>query len=406
MASTRDVIERYRHYGSRNYAPFEVVLVKGEGAWCWDPEGKKYLDLLGGYSALNHGHKHPRILAAAHAQLDRVSVVARCLLNEPLADFVKTLSEASGLDRVMPMNSGAEAVESAIKVARAWGYRVKGIPAGQAHIIVCRNNFHGRTTTVSGFSSEPSYRDQFAPATPGFTAIPFGDAEALEREIGPNTVAFLAEPIQGEGGIVVPPAGWMAKVREICTRRGVALIWDEVQTGLGRTGRLFAWQYEDAKPDLMCLGKAVGGGILPVSACVGRAEVMDAIHAGEHGSTFGGSPFGMAVATEAIRVTLEEKHAARAEELGEKAMGWLRERRLPGVRDVRGKGLLIGVELDPKLGGAAKLCEALVANGILTKETRKHVIRLAPPLVISEADLMGGLEVFARVVEGLAAKAA
>lgn len=405
MASTREIIERYGNFGSKNYAPFEVVLVKGEGAWCWDPEGKKYLDLLGGYSALNHGHKHPRILKVAHEQLEKISVVARCLYNEPLSVFVETMCKATTLERVMPMNSGAEAVESAIKVARAWGYRVKGVPAGTAHIVVCANNFHGRTTTVSGFSSEPNYRDQFAPGTPGFTSIPFGDADALEAAIGPNTVAFLAEPIQGEGGIVLPPKGWATKVREICTRRGIALIWDEVQTGFGRTGKMWAWQHEGAKPDLLCMGKALGGGIMPISACVGTAAVMDAVKAGEHGSTFGGSPFAMAIATESVNVLIEEKLPERGQELGDKAMKWLRDAKLPGVKDVRGLGLLIGVELEPRLGGAHALCEALLQNGVITKETRKHVIRLAPPLVIDEKDLFWGLEVFAKTVRELAAKA-
>jgi ornithine--oxo-acid transaminase len=405
MPSTEDVIARTNAHGSHNYAPFDLVISHGEGAHVWDPEGRQYLDLLGGYSALNHGHRHPRILRVAHAQLDRVSVVARCFLNEPLADFVGALADLSGLDRVMPMNSGAEAVESAIKVARAWGYRVKGVPAGRAHIIACANNFHGRTTTVVGFSSEPSYREQFAPATPGFSLVPFGDADALEAAITPETVAFLAEPIQGEGGIVLPPPGWMARVREICTRRNVALIWDEVQTGLGRTGRVFGWQYEDARPDLLTLGKALGGGIMPVSACVGRREFMDAVWPGEHGSTFGGSPLAMAIGREALAVMVDERLAERAAELGERALARLREARAPGVRDVRGRGLLIGIELDPALGGAHRLCELLIRNGVLTKETRRHVLRLAPPLVITEADLDHGIDTTLRAIRELAQSA-
>lgn len=393
MSSTKDVIERAKTYGSHNYAPFDLVITRGEGARVWDPEGREYLDLLGGYSALNHGHRHPRIMKVAHEQLDKVSVVARCFLNEPLADLCEYLAKLSGLDRVMPMNSGAEAVESAIKVARAWGYRVKGVPAGKAHIIACQNNFHGRTTTIVSFSSEPSYRDQFAPCTPGFSLVPFGDADALERAITPETVAFLAEPIQGEGGIVVPPKGWMTRVREICTKHNIALIWDEVQTGLGRTGKIFCWQHEDARPDLMTLGKALGGGVMPVSACVGKREFMDAVYPGEHGSTFGGSPFAMAIAREALAVLVEERLSERAAELGPRAMQRLRDARIPGVRDVRGMGMLIGIELDPSLGGANKLCKLLIKNGVLTKETRKHVMRLAPPLVISEADLMRGIDI-------------
>jgi ornithine--oxo-acid transaminase len=405
MASTKEVIEKAKTFGSQNYAPFDLVLTRGEGAHVWDPEGREYLDLLGGYSALNHGHKHPKIMAAAKAQLDKIAVVARCFLNEPLADMAETLVKLSGLDRVMPMNSGAEAVESAIKVVRAWGVRVKGLAPHRAQIIVCENNFHGRTTTVVSFSSEPHYREQFGPLTPGFVRIPFGDAEALERAITADTVAFLAEPIQGEGGIVLPPPGWMAKVREICTRRGIALIWDEVQTGLGRTGKMFAWQHEDARPDLLTLGKALGGGVMPVSACVGKREFMDAIHPGEHGSTFGGSPFGMTIAKTALEVLVEEKLPERAAELGPKAMQRLRDAKLPGVKDVRGKGMLIGIELHPAMGGAHKLCEMLIKNGVLTKETRKHVLRLAPPLVIAEADLMKGVDITIETIRQMYAQA-
>jgi ornithine--oxo-acid transaminase len=405
MASTKEVIEKAKTFGSHNYAPFDLVITRGDGAHVWDPEGRQYLDLLGGYSALNHGHHHPKIIAKAHEQLDKIAVVARCFLNEPLAELAETLVKLSGLDRVMPMNSGAEAVESAIKVVRAWGVRVKGIAPNKAQIIVCENNFHGRTTTIVSFSSEPSYRDQFGPLTPGFVRIPFGNAEALENAITEDTVAFLAEPIQGEGGIVVPPPGWMAKVREICTRKNIALIWDEVQTGLGRTGKMFAWQHEDVQPDLMTLGKALGGGIMPVSACVGKREFMDAIYPGEHGSTFGGSPFAMTIAKTALDVLVDEKLPDRAAELGPKAMQRLRDAKLPGVRDIRGKGMLIGIELHPAMGGAHKLCEMLIANGVLTKETRKHVLRLAPPLVISEADLMKGIDITIETIKQMYAQA-
>jgi ornithine--oxo-acid transaminase len=402
MSSTKEIIDRAKTYGSHNYAPFDLVIVRGEGARVWDPEGREYLDLLGGYSALNHGHRHPRIMKVAHAQLDKVSVVARAFLNEPLADLCEYLTRLSGLDRVMPMNSGAEAVESAIKVVRAWGYRVKGIAPGKAHIITCQNNFHGRTTTVVSFSSEPSYREQFAPSTPGFSHIPFGDADALEAAITPDTVAFLAEPIQGEGGIVVPPKGWMTRVREICTKHNIALIWDEVQTGLGRTGKMFCWEHENAKPDVMTLGKALGGGVMPVSACVGKREFMDAIHPGEHGSTFGGSPLAMAIGREALAVLVDEKLSERAAELGPKAMQRIRDAKVPGVRDVRGMGMLIGIELDPSLGGAHRLCEMLIRNGVLTKETRKHVMRLAPPLVISEDELMKGVDITIKTIREMA----
>ncbi len=405
MSSTKEIIERAKTYGSHNYAPFDLVIVRGEGAHVWDPEGREYLDLLGGYSALNHGHRHPRIMKVAHAQLDKVSVVARAFLNEPLADLCEYLTRLAGLDRVMPMNSGAEAVESAIKVVRAWGYRVKGVPAGKAHIIACHNNFHGRTTTVVSFSSEAAYRDQFGPGTPGFTLIPYMDADALEKAITPETVAFLAEPIQGEGGIVVPPKGWMTRVREICTRHNIALIWDEVQTGLGRTGKMFCWEHEGAKPDLMTLGKALGGGVMPVSACVGRREFMDAIYPGEHGSTFGGSPLAMAIGKESLAVLVDEKLPERAAELGPKAMQRLRDAKALGVKDVRGMGMLIGIEIEPWMGGAHLLCEMLIKNGVLTKETRKHVLRLAPPLMISEADLNKGVDITLQTIREMAALA-
>ncbi|MDP3278444.1 MAG: ornithine--oxo-acid transaminase [Deltaproteobacteria bacterium] len=405
MASTKEIITKAKTFGSHNYAPFDLVLVRGEGSRVWDPEGREYLDLLGGYSALNHGHRHPKIIAAAHAQLDQISVVARCFLNEPLAEMAETLVKLSGLDRVMPMNSGAEAVESAIKVVRAWGVRKKGLAPHRAQIITCDNNFHGRTTTVVSFSSEPQYREQFGPLTPGFVHIPFGDAAALERAITDDTVAFLGEPIQGEGGIVVPPDGWMAQVREICTRRNIALIWDEVQTGLGRTGKVFCWQHENAQPDVLTLGKALGGGIMPVSACVGKREFMDAIHPGEHGSTFGGSPLAMTIGKAALDVLVDEKLSERAAELGPKAMQRIRDAKIPGILEVRGRGMLIGIELDPALGGAHKLCEMLIENGVLTKETRKHVLRLAPPLVISEAELMKGVDITLATIRQMAAQA-
>lgn len=404
MASTHEIITKAKTFGSHNYAPFDLVLVRGEGSRVWDPEGREYLDLLGGYSALNHGHRHPKIVAAAHAQLDQISVVARCFLNEPLAEMAETLVKLSGLDRVMPMNSGAEAVESAIKVVRAWGVRKKGLAPHRAQIITCDNNFHGRTTTVVSFSSEAHYREQFGPLTPGFVHIPFGDAAALERAITDDTVAFLGEPIQGEGGIVVPPDGWMAQVREICTRRNIALIWDEVQTGLGRTGKVFCWQYEDAQPDVLTLGKALGGGIMPVSACVGKREFMDAIHPGEHGSTFGGSPLAMTIGKAALDVLIDEKLSERAAELGPKAMQRIRDAKIPGILEVRGRGMLIGIELDPALGGAHKLCEMLIENGVLTKETRKHVLRLAPPLVISEEELMKGVDITLATIKQMAAQ--
>ena len=405
MASTKDIITKAKTFGSHNYAPFDLVLVRGEGAHVWDPEGREYLDLLGGYSALNHGHRHPKIMAAAHAQLDKISVVARCFLNEPLSELAETLVRITGLDRVMPMNSGAEAVESAVKVVRAWGVRVKGLSPHRAQIITCVNNFHGRTTTVVSFSSEPDYRDQFGPLTPGFVQIPFGDAAALENAITDDTVAFLAEPIQGEGGIVLPPPGWMTKVREICTRRNIALIWDEVQTGLGRTGKMFAWEHEGARPDLLTLGKALGGGVMPVSACVGKREFMDAIKPGEHGSTFGGSPLAMTIAKTAIDVLIDEKLSERAADLGTKAMQRVRDAKVPGVVDVRGRGLLIGIELHPAMGGAHKLCEMLIKNGVLTKETRKHVLRLAPPLVIAESDLMRGVDITIETIRQMYAQA-
>jgi ornithine--oxo-acid transaminase len=401
MATSEDVIARVQQYAAKNYNPIPVVLERGEGVWAWDPEGRRYLDMLGAYSALNHGHRHPRVVRAAHRQIDKIAVVARAYYTEELARLVEYLAKLTGLDRVLPMNSGAEAVETALKVARAWGHRVKGVPLGETTIVVCDNNFHGRTTTIVGFSSEAPYREPFAPATPGFVSIPYGDLGALEAALTDRAVAFLVEPVQGEGGIIVPPEGYLREARRLCTERRALLIADEVQTGLGRTGKLFAVDHEGVKPDLLVLGKALGGGVLPVSACVGRAEALDAVRPGEHGSTFGGSPFAMAVALAALQVVVDDRLPERAAELGDYTLERLRSQGLPGVREVRGRGLLVGVELDPRVGGADRVCHELARRGVLCKGTREHVLRIAPPLIIERAELDPALDTVLDTIDHL-----
>lgn len=389
-----DLVERY---AARNYRPLPVVIARGDGVWVWDERGKKYMDLLSCYSALNFGHRHPAILAAVREQCERVTLVPRSYHNTELGPLCHELAELCGLDRVLPMNSGAEAVETAIKTARAWGYAHRGVAPGRAQIIVADQNFHGRTITVVSFSSEAHYRDGFGPFTPGFVSVPFGDAAALERAIGPDTVALMLEPIQGEGGVIVPPDGYLRACREICDRAGIVLIWDEVQTGFGRTGRNFRWQHEGAKPDLMMLGKALGGGVYPVSAVVGTEAVLGVLRPGQHGSTFGGNPLAMAIARASLRVLTEEKLADRAAEMGGVMIEGLRSIRHPAIREVRGKGLLLGIEVEPDAGGARRVCERLLEVGLVTYETHERVVRLAPPLIVSRADVDWALE---RIEEG------
>ncbi len=384
---TSDFIQLENTYGANNYHPLDVVLSRGEGVWVWDVEGNKYLDCLSAYSAVNQGHCHPAILKALKEQATKLTLTSRAFRNDRLGLFYKKVSELTGLPRVLPMNSGAEAVETALKAIRKWAYKVKGVPENQAEIIVCENNFAGRTITIISFSTEAQYRDGFGPFTPGFKTIPYGDAEALYRAITPNTAAFFVEPIQGEGGIIVPPDGFLRQAREICSENNVLLVLDEIQTGLGRTGKMFAFQHEGIQPDGMTIGKALSGGFYPVSAFVATDEVMGVFHPGDHGSTFGGNPLAAAVGLAALDVLVEEKLPARAAELGEYFMARLKEIDSPHVKEVRGRGLLIGVELKPEAGGARRFCEALQKRGLLAKETHEHVIRFAPPLVITREEI-------------------
>jgi len=385
-------------YSAHNYHPLPVVLERGEGVWVWDVDGNRYLDMLSAYSALNQGHRHPAIIDAAHKQLDTLTLTSRAFHNDQMGPFLRDLCEATGFERALPMNTGAEAVETAIKMVRKWGYQVKGVPADEAEIIVCENNFHGRTTTIVGFSSEAQYRDGFGPFTPGFEEIPYGDANALEAAITKNTVGFLVEPLQGEGGVVVPEAGFLKKARELCTKHRVAFIADEIQTGLGRTGRLFCCEWEDVRPDVLIVGKALGGGVYPVSAAIADSEIMDVFHPGDHGSTFGGNPLGAAVARASLRVILDEKLAERADELGTWFMEKLRAIGSPHVEEVRGRGLMIGVVIKESSGVARPFCEALEAKGVLAKETHHQVIRFAPPLTVTEEELEFALDAATEVL--------
>jgi ornithine--oxo-acid transaminase len=371
-------------FGTHNYSVMPVNIVRGDGAHVWDGEGNSYIDCVGAYSAVAHGHLNPAVVQAIKAQLEKLALTSRAYYTSEVGLFLKGLAEYAELDVVCPMNTGAEAVETAIKLARKWAYTKKAVPADKAEIIVCEENFHGRTTTIVGFSSEEQYREGFGPFTPGFRMIPFGDAEALRKAINPNTAAFLCEPIQAEGGILVPPDGWMAEVRRICDENNVLLIWDEIQTGFCRTGRKFAWQYEDAKPDIVAVGKPLGGGILPVSAAIGKRAVMDVFKPGDHGSTFGGNPLGSVVALTALAEMEVGDYAGRSAALGAKLREGLRSMNHPKVVDVRGKGLLVGMEVDKDVDGK-KLTKSFIANGILTKETRSKTFRFAPPLVIDDA---------------------
>jgi ornithine--oxo-acid transaminase len=379
-------------YGAHNYKPLPVVLARGEGTEVWDVDGRRYLDFLSCYSAVSHGHRHPRIVAAMLRQAERLTLTSRAFHNDQIGPFLQELCAYSGTEMALPMNTGAEAVETALKAARKWGYDVKGVEPGKAEIIACADNFHGRTITIVSFSTEDLYRDSFAPFTPGFTVVPYGDAAAVEAAITPNTAALLVEPIQGEAGVIVPPAGYLQAVREITARANVLLIADEVQTGLGRTGLPFCVQHEDVKPDLMILGKALGGGVYPVSAVVGTEEVLGLFTPGEHGSTFGGNPLACAVGREALRVLQDECLAERSAELGGVLMDKLRTIPSPHVREVRGRGLFVGVVLHPQAGGARRFCEALMDRGVLCKETHEDVIRFAPPLTIASEQLDWAIE--------------
>jgi ornithine--oxo-acid transaminase len=382
--NTQDYIQLEERYGAHNYHPLDVVIDRAEGVWVYDVDGKKYLDCLSAYSAVNQGHVHPKILAALLEQAKKVTLTSRAFRNDQLPLLYKELSELTGYEMSLPMNSGAEAVETALKLARKWAYRVKGIPRHQAEIITCAGNFHGRTISIVTFSTEPLYRDDFGPFTPGFVTVPYGDAEAIRKAITPNTAAVMLEPIQGEGGVIVPPDGYLRQVAETCRQNNVLLIADEIQTGLGRTGKLFAAQHEGVRPDITVIGKALSGGFYPVSAVLADEDLLGLFTPGEHGSTFGGNPLGAAVARAAIKVLVDEKLSERAEQLGTYFMEQLAEMPSPHIKEVRGRGLLIGVELKPEAKGARRFCEALQDRGILAKETHEHVIRFAPPLVIDK----------------------
>jgi ornithine--oxo-acid transaminase len=395
MDRTQRYLAEVERYSARNYKPLPVVLERGEGSWVWDVDGKKYLDCLSAYSALSQGHRHPRIVEAAKAQLDRITLTSRAFHNDQMGPFLRELCELAGFPRALPMNSGAEAVETALKAARKWGYRVKGVPDGKAEIITFAGNFHGRTISIVSFSTEAQYQDGFGPFTPGFVVLPYGDAGAIERAITPNTVAVLVEPIQGEGGVIVPPPGYLKRIREICTRTRVLMIADEIQTGLGRTGKMFASEWEGVRPDAMTLGKALSGGFYPVSAFLAGEELMGVFSPGDHGSTFGGNPLAAAIGRASLRVLVEEKLAEHAREVGDWFMCELRKIESPVVKEVRGKGLLIGVELT---GPARPYCEALAERGILCKETHDLVVRFAPPLVVTKADLEWALPRIAEVL--------
>ncbi|HSG07602.1 MAG TPA: ornithine--oxo-acid transaminase [Longimicrobiales bacterium] len=391
-SAAQPFLEEVDRFSAHNYHPLPVVLDRGEGVWVWDVEGTRYLDMLSAYSALNQGHRHPAILRAAEEQMGRLTLTSRAFHNDQMGPFLRELCEATGFERALPMNTGAEAVETAIKMVRKWGYKVKGVPDGKGEIIVCENNFHGRTTTIVGFSSEAQYREGFGPFAPGFRMVPYGDEAALEAAINEHTVGFLVEPLQGEGGVVVPPEGYLRRARILCDQHGVAFMADEIQTGLGRTGRLFCTDWEDVRPDVLIVGKALGGGVYPVSAAIADGAYMDVFHPGDHGSTFGGNPLGAAVARAALRVILEEGLPERADRLGTWFMGRLRAMGSPHVAEIRGKGLMIGVVIKESSGTARPFCEALQARGILAKETHGQVIRFAPPLVIDQETLEDALE--------------
>jgi ornithine--oxo-acid transaminase len=382
--NTQEFIAIEEQYGAHNYHPLDVVIEKAEGVWVYDVDGKKYLDCLSSYSAINQGHVHPEILNAMLEQAKKVTLTSRAFRNDQLPLFYKELSEMTGYEMSLPMNSGAEAVETAIKLARKWAYQVKGVPRHQAEIIVAGNNFHGRTVTIISFSTEPSYRDDFGPFTPGFVVVKYGDVNAVEKAITPNTAAVMLEPIQGEAGVIIPPDGYLKQVAEICKQNNVLFIADEIQTGLARTGKLFAAQHEGVRPDMTIVGKALSGGFYPVSAVLADKPLLGLFKPGEHGSTFGGNPLAAAVARASLRVIREERLADRAQQLGEYFVEQLSEIPSPHVKEVRGKGLLIGVELKPEAGGARRFCEALQTKGILAKETHDNVIRFAPPLVIDQ----------------------
>jgi len=394
--STREFVELESQFGAHNYHPLDIVIERAEGVWVYDVEGKRYLDCLAAYSAVNQGHCHPRILKTLTEQAHKVTLTSRAFRNDQLGPFYKELHDLTGFEMALPMNSGAEAVETAVKTARKWGYKVKGIPEGQAEIIVCANNFHGRTVTIVSFSTDEQYRDGFGPFTPGFKVIPFGDVDALRKAITPRTCAFLVEPIQGEAGIVIPPAGFLKEAAEVCRENRVLLMADEIQSGLGRTGKLFAYMHEGIRPDVLIIGKALAGGFYPVSAVLASKEILGVYQPGDHGSTFGGNPLGCAIARTALRILVEEKLVERSAELGAYFLALLKTLHSPYLQEVRGIGLWIAVELNVP---ARSYCEALKHEGVLCKETHERVIRIAPPLTIKREEIDWAFERIRRVVE-------
>jgi ornithine--oxo-acid transaminase len=394
----QDYIDLEIEYGANNYRPLDVVLCRGQGVWVEDVAGKKYLDCLSAYSAVNQGHCHPKILEALIEQAQKLTLTSRAFRNDQLGLFYKDVCELTSSHKVLPMNSGAEAVESAIKTVRKWGYQVKGVPEDQAEIIVCENNFHGRTITIVGFSTDESARAGFGPFAPGFKIIPFGDPLALKEAITPNTVGFMVEPIQGEAGVIMPPPGYLKEVRTICDEHDVVLVLDEIQTGLGRTGKLLAEEYDGIESDLTLIGKALSGGFYPVSAVLSNTEVMSVLQPGEHGSTFGGNPLACAVARTALKVLFEEGMIENAAKMGARGQGELQKIEHPQIKDIRGKGLMVGVELEPEAGGARQYCQRLMDRGLLCKETHKHTIRFAPPLIITQDETDWALEQISQVL--------
>lgn len=392
-----DSIDLENRYCAHNYKPLPVVLTKGQGVYVWDENGKKYLDMMSAYSAVSFGHCHPRLVAALCDQANTLDVISRAYYSDKLGPFLQRLCNLTGLEKALPMNSGAEAVETAIKIARKWAYTVKKVPDNQAEIIVCQNNFHGRTTTIVSMSSESQYRSGFGPLTPGFKIIPYGDAAALEKNITANTAAFLVEPIQGEAGIIIPPAGYLKQCETICRQNNILLLCDEIQTGLGRTGKLLACEHEHVKPDGITLGKALGGGLLPVSAFLARKELMDVLTPGDHGSTFGGNPIAASVGLTALEILLEENLIARSAELGEYFLNQLHKIKHPLIKQIRGKGLFIGIDIDIKKTTARDVCLKLMELGLLSKDTHQTTLRLAPPLIINKDQIDAALTIIRKV---------
>ena len=397
-AIAQDLIQTEMSLGAHNYKPIDVVLSRGEGVWLWDIDGNRYLDCLAAYSAVNQGHCHPRIKAAMIEQAGKLTLTSRAFRNDQLAPFYEEIAKLTGSHKILPMNSGAEAVESAVKAVRKWGYEVKGVPEGRAEIIVCRRNFHGRTLGVVGFSTDPEARGGFGPFAPGFKVVPFGDAEAFADTITEHTVGFLIEPIQGEAGVIIPPEGYFTRVRELCTAQNVTLVVDEIQTGLGRTGKLLAEEHEGIVADVTLVGKALSGGFYPVSAVLSNSEVLGVLQPGQHGSTFGGNPLACAIARMALKVLVEESMIENAAEQGAYFMEGLNQIRSNAVKEIRGRGLMLAVELHPEAGGARRYCDALKERGILCKDTHQHSIRIAPPLVITRGEVDWALDRFGKVL--------